>query len=61
MAIHLIESQKRLLFAAQVSSFAMKDRSSAKLEVKASSDLASATHTLFRSNLDGVWSLHLKF
>ena len=44
MAIHLIESQKRLLFAAQVSSFAMKDRSSAKLEVKASSDLASATH-----------------
>ena len=61
MAIHLIESQESLLFSAQVSSFAMKDRWSAKLEVKASADLASAIHTLFRSNLDGARSLHLKF
>ena len=58
MAIYLIESQERLLFSAQVNSFAMKDRSYAKLEVKASADLSSAIHTLFRSKLD---LLHLKF
>ena len=58
MAIYLIESQERLLFSAQVNSFAMKDRSYAKLEVKASADLSSAIHTMFRSKLD---LLHLKF
>ena len=58
MAIYLIESQERLLFSAQVSTFAMKDRSYAKLEVKASANLSSAVYTMFRSKLD---SLHLKF
>ena len=58
MAIYLIESQVRLLFSAQVSSFAMKDPSYVTLEVKASANLSSAFHTLFRSKLN---SLHLKF